>query len=97
MDNAPHDFICHHTDNDLKAFLDIKHRTFNATDLLYFIHFLHFHYKQNDSLESAFCRNKTEGMKERLIAFNQYFFLLSIHNEPKNIFHHQLKILHVSA
>jgi uncharacterized protein (TIGR02757 family) len=74
MDNAPHDFICHHTDNDLKAFLDIKHRTFNATDLYYFIHFLQLHYTQQDSFESAFCRNKTEGMKERLIAFNQYFF-----------------------
>ena len=40
MDNAPHDFILNHHDTDLKKMLGFVHRTFNATDLLYFIHFL---------------------------------------------------------
>lgn len=40
MNNAPHDFCLNHTDNDLKKLLAFKHRTFNATDLLYFITFL---------------------------------------------------------
>src|SRR3954454_10922220 len=44
MDNAPHDFILRHTASDLKPFLEFKHRTFNTTDLLYFIQFLQFHY-----------------------------------------------------
>ena len=38
MDNAPHNFCMHHTDNDLKKLLSFKHRTFNPTDLLYFSH-----------------------------------------------------------
>jgi uncharacterized protein (TIGR02757 family) len=54
MDDAPYDFILNHQPEDLKRFLTFKHRTFNSTDLLYFIHFLQHHYKQAGSLESAF-------------------------------------------
>lgn len=54
MDLAPYDFCINHQDKDLKKLLQFKHRTFNATDLLYFISFLKFHYQSNKSLESAF-------------------------------------------
>ncbi|QIP17718.1 TIGR02757 family protein [Spirosoma aureum] len=54
MDGAPYDFIRHHEESDLKRFLNFKHRTFNATDALYFLHFFRQYYKQNDSLEDAF-------------------------------------------
>ncbi len=54
MDNAPHDFVLQHTDNDLKRLLNFKHRTFNDTDLLYFISFFKAHYTAFDSLEQAF-------------------------------------------
>jgi uncharacterized protein (TIGR02757 family) len=54
MDNAPYQFIRYHRNTDLKSFLNFKHRTFNATDLLYFFQFLQFHYRQSDSLETAF-------------------------------------------
>ena len=54
MDNAPYDFIINHTDSDLKKLLNFKHRTFNDTDLLYFVFFLSEHYKNTDSLEDAF-------------------------------------------
>jgi uncharacterized protein (TIGR02757 family) len=57
MDDAPYDFIRNHKPADLKRFKEFKHRTFNATDLLYFIHFLNFHYQQSDSLENAFLPN----------------------------------------
>ena len=50
MDGAPHDFIFHHNEADLKTFLNFRHRTFNVTDLLYFIHFLQHHYKKQNSL-----------------------------------------------
>lgn len=79
MDDAPHDFILHHTENDLKTFLDFKHRTFNATDLLYFIHFLQHHYKKYDSLEDAFAPKKIYAhlnVQEALIYFHNYFFSL---------------------
>src|SRR6201986_4056248 len=32
MDNAPHDFMLHHKDTDLKNFLGFAHRTVNALD-----------------------------------------------------------------
>jgi uncharacterized protein (TIGR02757 family) len=54
MDGAPYDFIRHHEESDLKRFLNFKHRTFNATDALYFLHFFRQYYQQNDSLEDAF-------------------------------------------
>lgn len=57
MDNAPHDFVLNHTDNDLKRLLNFKHRTFNDTDLLYFISFFKAHYTAYNSLEQAFLPN----------------------------------------
>ncbi|HEY2348134.1 MAG TPA: TIGR02757 family protein [Puia sp.] len=54
MDDAPFDFIKNHNTSDLKRFHDFRHRTFNSTDLLYFIRFLKSHYLRNSSLESAF-------------------------------------------
>lgn len=54
MDNAPHQFCLMHNSSDLRRLLKFKHRTFNTTDLLYFIAFLKYHYKTNTSLESAF-------------------------------------------
>jgi len=77
MDNKPHDFILHHKDTDLKPFLHFAHRTFNTTDLLYFIHFLQYHYRSYTSLEDAFVGGKLykEGSVEQaLIYFHHYFF-----------------------
>lgn len=74
MDNAPHDFILNHSEKDLRAFLPFKHRTFNATDTLYFIEFLKYHYTQFHTLENAFLQG--ENMEERLINFHHYFFSL---------------------
>ena len=68
MDNTPYDFILHHSDNDLQKLLGFKHRTFNDTDLLYFIGFFKHHYSNNKTLETAF----TEGvvpLKKCLSAF----------------------------
>ena len=54
MDHAPHQFVLQHSAKDLKRLLNFKHRTFNDTDLLYFVSFLNFWYTQNESLETAF-------------------------------------------
>ena len=54
MDNAPYDFMRHHEDEDLKRLLGFKHRTFNDTDLLYFVSFFKQHYEQSNTLETAF-------------------------------------------
>ncbi len=79
MDNAPYDFMRHHTDADLKAFLQFKHRTFNTTDLLYFISFLQYFYSQHLSLESAFSiwlTEEDETIEQALVHFHHYFFSL---------------------
>ena len=77
MDNKPHDFILHHKDSDLKSFVHFAHRTFNATDLLYFISFLQFHYHQYSSLVDAFVpanNYKEETVEQALVHFHNYFF-----------------------
>lgn len=79
MDNAPHDFCMHGDVNRLKKLLAFKHRTFNTTDLLYFIEFFKFHYSHNDSLETAFTRGmskKDKTVENGLIGFYHYFFSL---------------------
>ncbi|MBS1590540.1 MAG: TIGR02757 family protein [Bacteroidetes bacterium] len=72
----PYQFITQHSPKDLKALLQFKHRTFNATDLLYFIEFLNYHYSKHKSLETAFTQygNTVEAM---LTGFHNYFFSLN--------------------
>jgi uncharacterized protein (TIGR02757 family) len=77
MDNQPHDFILHHRAKDLKPFTQFVHRTFNATDILYFIEFLKHHYTNNDSLENLFIAKDVE---QGLINFHNHFF--SLENAP---------------
>src|SRR6266540_947478 len=43
MDNSPYDFCANHSDADLKKLERFCHRTFNDSDLLYFISFFKFH------------------------------------------------------
>lgn len=63
MDHAPHDFCLHHSPADIKKLLHFKHRTFNATDLLYFIEFLKQHYTGFQSLENAFTKQISPPFK----------------------------------
>ncbi len=77
MDNAPHDFCLHHSSGDLKKLLAFKHRTFNTTDLLYFVQFFKMHYSQHPSLETAFTKwmhKEDENVANGLNGFYQYFF-----------------------
>ncbi|MCH6200887.1 TIGR02757 family protein [Aquiflexum sp. LQ15W] len=77
MDNAPYQFILHHSESDLKPFLNFKHRTFNDIDTLYFIQFFSSFYIEYDSLESAFTKGWNEEvdiMSILLKNFHQYFF-----------------------
>ncbi len=61
MDGAPYDFVVNHQETDLQALLGFKHRTFNDTDLLYFMAFFKQHYTLYDSLEDAFLLARTQG------------------------------------
>ena len=57
MDDDPYEFCKHAGQNELSRLAGFKHRTFNDTDLLYFIEFFRFHYKLNVSLETAFTQH----------------------------------------
>jgi uncharacterized protein (TIGR02757 family) len=77
MDNDPHAFICSHTTRDLKPFSNFKHRTFNGTDSVYFLHFLQHHYRQHTSLEQLFTiSHEEESIERALIQFHNSFFSL---------------------
>lgn len=76
MDNAPHAFVIDHRDSDLKKLLGFRHRTFNDTDLLYFVEFLRHHYGHYESLETAFSKWMLPGdtdIENALNGFSSYF------------------------
>ncbi len=77
MEGAPHQFVTQHKDTDLLRFKEFKHRTFNFTDTLAFIHFFNQHYQKNSSLETAFSTHLTKEnttVENALIGFHNYFF-----------------------
>ncbi len=80
MDGAPYDFVVNHTESDRKKLLGFKHRTFQATDTLYFLDFFQHYYRRHDSLEGAFARfilPFTENTVETaLTGFHELFFSL---------------------
>jgi len=74
--NEPYAFCTQRGERHLKALEGFKHRTFNDSDLLAFVSFFKQHYKEYDSLESAFTlHGKT--VKEMLSGFHHYFFSLT--------------------
>ena len=103
MDNAPYDFCLHHSDTDLRNVERFCHRTFNDTDLLYFISFFKFHYSKHLSLEVAFFNNKTIKQFDNVVEnslnyFYEYFFLSKMYlQEQKNILLRHKKIQLASA
>ena len=79
MDNAPYDFIKNHEEKDRERFLQFKHRTFQATDTLYFLAFLQWFYQNHNSLEEAFLKNMKKGGEHTgaaLEGFHNLFFSL---------------------
>ena len=88
MGNEPHRFVLEHSEDDLRAFGDFKHRTFNGTDALYFMHFFRWYYKRNDSLEKAFSIGtaEQETVEDGLINFFNLFFSLEDH--PRRTYKH---------
>jgi len=75
MDMQPYEYCLNQDLNRLKQLLNFKHRTFNPTDLLYFVEFLQYHYTHSDSLETAFTK-WGDTVEQMLIGFHRYFFSL---------------------
>jgi uncharacterized protein (TIGR02757 family) len=77
MDEAPFDFVRNHEERDRVRFLTFKHRTFQATDTLWFLEFFQQFYKKNDSLEEAFARHlgpESATTESALRGFHRDFF-----------------------
>jgi|AntRauTorckE5430_2_1112549.scaffolds.fasta_scaffold07521_2 hypothetical protein len=71
MGEEPHRFILDHSDAELKQFEKFVHRTFNSTDVLYFIEVLKHWYRDGHSLEDYFVG---DTMKDKLSNFHISFF-----------------------
>ncbi len=79
MEGEPYRFILEHKEADRSRFLSFKHRTFQATDTLYFLAFLQEYYRRHESLETAFSSHlnpDSQHVGPALEAFHEYFFSL---------------------
>lgn len=79
MDGSPHDFILNFKEKDFIPMQSFVHRTFNATDLQYFLYFFKYHYSRELSLESAFTKSFSKDdadVENALNGFYEYFFSL---------------------
>jgi len=77
MDHAPHDFVLNHEEQDRARFVSFKHRTFQATDTLWFLEFFQQYYRKNHSLETAFARHLSPAdstVENALRGFHHDFF-----------------------
>ena len=96
IDNDPYDFIMNHKEQDLKALLGFKHRTFNSTDTLYFIYFFKKYYGVHETLEDGFINPEDPGnMEKGLMYFHHLFF--DDENAPKRTRKHVSTPLRKSA
>jgi uncharacterized protein (TIGR02757 family) len=73
MDDAPHDFILHHQQKDLKRMEHFVHRTFNSTDLLFFIQSLKRLFNQYSTLENIFLQNQSIKKFEMEIGLKNFY------------------------
>ncbi len=75
MDNSPYDFIMNHDIGDLERFSGYVHRTFNSTDLSFFIQSLKNIYVNYGGLETIFTNYCTETSTQPAIhEFGKIFF-----------------------
>lgn len=74
LDNSPHDFIMNFQPKDLKRCEGFVHRTFNSTDLLYFLYSLQNIYRNHQGLEKVFEIEPTESAFNSINNFRKVFF-----------------------
>jgi uncharacterized protein (TIGR02757 family) len=75
LDRNPHDFILNHTESDLENLTGFVHRTFNETDLTYFILALRNIYKNHGGIETIFTENaEKDSLQHAIHEFKKVFF-----------------------
>ena len=77
LGNSPYDFVMDHSEEDLEKLENFVHRTFNGTDLTYFIGALRNIYRNHDGLENIFSENSSDSSLQPAIhEFKKVFFEL---------------------
>lgn len=77
MDHSPYDFVMNHNDGELVRLQDFVHRTFNATDLGYFLKSLKNIYQNYNGLEGVFTEyQEKDTMQPAISKFKELFFEL---------------------
>ncbi|GAB1858263.1 TIGR02757 family protein [Flavobacteriaceae bacterium MHTCC 0001] len=75
LDNAPFDFIMHHSTSDLEKLNPFVHRTFNGTDCKQFIKSLQHIYINYGGLERIFATYaKANSLQDAISKFKTHFF-----------------------
>ena len=75
MGNSPYDFVLDHRETDLERLTGFVHRTFNSTDLIYFIRALKHIYLNKNGLEGLFQKHQTEdSLQPAIHQLKQEFF-----------------------
>lgn len=80
MGGSPYDFIMNAKNKDMKRFEGFVHRTFNATDTVFFVRSLQNIYKKHGGLENVF--SKPDCM-EAIMNFRQFFFSIDSPSRTK--------------
>lgn len=76
MNDEPHDFILNFSKKDALRFNEFVHRTFNATDCIFFLNALKNIYIKHNGLESAFSKNLKNNepdVKQAITDFRKLF------------------------
>ena len=75
LDHAPFQFVQEHQTSDLKKLLPFVHRTFNSTDLWFFITSLQHMYRHHGGMENVFKKYSEEkSLQPAIHHFKRIFF-----------------------
>lgn len=84
MGNTPYDFVMNHSQDDLDVLSSFVHRTFNGTDLGYFVISLQNIYKNHGGLEAVFSEYQSkDSMQPAISNFKELFFELPHQNRTQ--------------
>ncbi len=77
VDNSPYDFIMNSSNDELEVIKSFVHRTFNSTDLIYFLKALQNIYRHKGGLETIFNTYQTsDSLQPAIHEFHKIFFEL---------------------
>jgi uncharacterized protein (TIGR02757 family) len=78
LDHSPYDFIMNSSNYEIEMIEKFVHRTFNSTDLIYFLKALQNIYKHKGGLEAIFNAHQTsDSLLPAIHEFHKIFFELS--------------------